>query len=443
MTGRIFISYRRADSQYATDRIYERLEAHFGSENVFMDIDDIPLGVNFRVYIDQQVSTSDIVLAVIGDHWLDSTDPEGNLRLQNPSDFVRLEIEAALKQGIKLIPLFIGGVQAVPESKLPESLQELPMLNATRIRRGKDFLPDVDRLIRGIERINADQAAQRAQNKAALAELNDSAAEIINRLNTFEALMIQDMRKRTQLEKEAQQLKERVREHLGDPKKQLRVDVGLFREQVEKLQDNLMELALQIEERKQTRALEEQRSAAQKQAEERAERERLAKNIAKKKIREKEIAEADRIAREKVEADRIEREKAEAERRAREKVEAERKAKEIAEKKRKAKEIAEAERIAKQKAEAERKARQKAEAQRKAKESAERAAQRREQLAQLKASVGKVPIWAWAAVAVVVLGIIFGPMVWNGITSIVSSSQTPDFVKTWQTYIDENPPDFE
>ena len=84
MTGRIFISYRRADSQYATDRIYEKLAAQFGADRVFMDIDDIPLGVNFRDYIDQQVSTSDIVLAVIGDHWLTAADADGNLRLHNP-----------------------------------------------------------------------------------------------------------------------------------------------------------------------------------------------------------------------------------------------------------------------------------------------------------------------------------------------------------------------
>ena len=170
MTGRIFISYRRSDSQFATDRIYERLAEKFGARRVFMDIDDIPLGVNFQEYIDQQVSTSDVVLAVIGEHWLDSTDQDGNLRLHNPSDFVRLELEAALNQGIKLIPVFIGGVQAIPASKLPESLQVLPMLNATRIRRGPDFLPDVDRLIRGIERVREDQAAtvekERTRRKA-------------------------------------------------------------------------------------------------------------------------------------------------------------------------------------------------------------------------------------------------------------------------------------
>ena len=151
MTGRIFISYRRADSQYATDHIYEKLVAHFGPGSVFMDIDAIPLGVNFRDYIDQQIATSDIVLAVIGDHWLNAVDEKGEPRLHNPNDFVRLEIEAALKQSIKLIPIYIGSVQNIPAKKLPKSLADLPMLNATQIRRGNDFNPDVEKLIRGLE----------------------------------------------------------------------------------------------------------------------------------------------------------------------------------------------------------------------------------------------------------------------------------------------------
>lgn len=251
MTGRIFISYRRSDSQYATDRIYDRLSSHFGSDRVFMDIDNIPLGVNFREYIDQQISTSDIVLTVIGDHWLNAVDPKGQPRLQNPSDFVRLEIEAALKLGITLIPVFIGGVEALPANSLPDNLKELSMLNATRIRRGDDFLPDVDRLIRGIEHIEKQQTAQREENKAGLQEIEHSATEILSRLSAFEVVLIQEMRKRTQLEKEAQTIAAIAQEHLKDSRKQLRVDIAEYQIQIDKLQDNLTKLALQIEARKQ------------------------------------------------------------------------------------------------------------------------------------------------------------------------------------------------
>lgn len=258
MQGRIFISYRRADSQYATDRIYERLTAAFGAEAVFMDIDNIPLGVNFRDYIDQQVSTSSVVLAVIGDRWLDAVDAEGNRRLENPSDFVRLELEAALQQGIKLIPVFLGDVKAVPGHKLPKSLQELPMLNATRIRSGHDFLPDLDRLIRGIEHISKEQDARREKNKAALAELKASASEIKQQLAQVEALMIQETRKRTRLEKQAQKIEAQVDDSLLDPGKTLLVDVEAFQQEVDKLTEGLYELALQVEARKQGHVIEDE-----------------------------------------------------------------------------------------------------------------------------------------------------------------------------------------
>jgi hypothetical protein len=258
MIGRIFISYRRADSQYATDRIYERLVAAFGEGTVFMDIDDIPLGVNFRDYIDQQVSTSSIVIAVIGDHWLDSRESDGNPRLHNPSDFVRLELEATLRQGIKLVPVFIGDVKALPAKKLPNSLQELPMLNATRIRRGQDFLPDVDRLIRGIEHISEEQDTLRDRNKAALKDLKQSASEIQRQLSQFEALMIQEMRLRTRLEKQAQNIEAQVSDSLSQPGRMLLVDISAYRQEIEKLTEGLNELALQIEARKQGLVIEEE-----------------------------------------------------------------------------------------------------------------------------------------------------------------------------------------
>ena len=136
-------------------------------------------------------------------------------------------------------------------------MQDLPMLNATRIRRGTDFLPDVDRLIRGIIRINEEQAATREANKAALAALKQSAAEIKSQLSSFEAVMIQEMRTRTRLEDEVRRLEELVVEHLADPAKQLRVDVRQYRQQIDTLRERLLELSLQIEARKQGIPIEE------------------------------------------------------------------------------------------------------------------------------------------------------------------------------------------
>jgi len=251
LAGRIFMSYRRTDSQYATDHIYEQLVKHFGDGRVFMDIDAIPLGVNFRDYIDEQISTSEIVLAIIGDHWLNAVDENGELRLHNPHDFVRLEIEAALKQGIKLIPIYIGNVQNISVKKLPKSLADLPLLNATQIRRGNDFYSDVNKLIRGLEQILQEQAERREENISALSGLKDTVGEITTRLTGIEASLIQEMRKRTQLERDAQHLSEQITGLLKDPAKQLRADPLSFRDQIERLQDNMIELVIQVEARKQ------------------------------------------------------------------------------------------------------------------------------------------------------------------------------------------------
>lgn len=228
MTGRIFISYRRNDSQYATDRIYERLAAHFGVGGVFMDIDDIPMGVNFRDYIDEQIGTSDIVIAIIGDHWLNARDQDGNLRLQNPNDFVRLEIEAAIKQNIRLIPVFIGGVQSLPEKKLPDSLKPLNLINATRIRRSKDFLPDVDKLIKGIEKIHAHQTRTRIKNQKYLSGLNSSIEETIEQSHLFEKLTLDEETEIREILEEFQKVSSSLKTILSDEELQLRLDLNTY-----------------------------------------------------------------------------------------------------------------------------------------------------------------------------------------------------------------------
>ena len=269
MTGRIFISYRRVDSQYATDQIYDQLVRHFGVGCVFMDIDTIPLGVNFREYIDQQVSTSDIVLAVIGDHWLSATDPDGNPRLDNPNDFVRLEIEAALKQDIKLIPLFIGGVQALPASRLPESMRELPMLNATRIRRSTDFIPDIERLVRALDNIRAEQASTREKHKAALIDVQNNIPALTEKLIDLRELSTRQKRLQKQLEDQIEDFSEKIADLLSSPAHHLRLNIDQIEADLESFEDDIFNLSLKIEEDRETEQL-----AAAKIAREKAEEER-------------------------------------------------------------------------------------------------------------------------------------------------------------------------
>ena len=94
---KIFISYRREDSIGIAGRIYDRLCLKFGRESVFMDVDAIPLGVDFRQHLTDAVGQCDILLAVIGERWLTIAD-HGHRRLDNPADFVRIEIETALQR---------------------------------------------------------------------------------------------------------------------------------------------------------------------------------------------------------------------------------------------------------------------------------------------------------------------------------------------------------
>ncbi len=152
ITRRIFVSYRRDDSAAMTGRVYDRLEARYGRDFVFMDIDTVPIGIDFRDYIDQSLNAIDVVLVVIGDLWLGITD-EGGRRLDNPQDNVRLEIEAALRRRIPVVPLLVGGAPVPKPDQLPESIKDLSYRNALKIDQGLDFHNHVDRLIAGLDRL--------------------------------------------------------------------------------------------------------------------------------------------------------------------------------------------------------------------------------------------------------------------------------------------------
>ncbi len=146
---RVFLSYRREDSQDVTGRIFDRLGAHFGRDHVFMDVDTIPVGVDFRAHLHQWVSSCDVVVVVIGEDWV--TEP----RLADPADFVRVEVEAALSRGIPVIPVLVGRAAMPEPAQLPDTMQALAYRNATEVRSGRDFHDHVTRLINGIERVLA------------------------------------------------------------------------------------------------------------------------------------------------------------------------------------------------------------------------------------------------------------------------------------------------
>ncbi len=149
---KIFISYRRQDSADVTGRIYDRLRDAFDKDGLFKDVDNIPFGVDFRVHLDHEVGQCDVMLAVIGRNWLNIADDNNKRRLEDPTDFVRIEIESALKRQIPVVPLLAHGISMPTADELPESIRELAFRNATQVRADPDFHKDMDRLISGIKK---------------------------------------------------------------------------------------------------------------------------------------------------------------------------------------------------------------------------------------------------------------------------------------------------
>ncbi len=145
----IFISYRRDDSEDVCGRIYDRLSNAFS--NVFKDTEGIPPGVDFRFELERAVAACDVMLVIIGKHW-DAA--KHKKRLNNPDDFVRIEIETALKREIPVIPVFVHRRVKMPDrSQLPDSLDLLTYRNARQARPDPDFHRDLDSLIEDIQEI--------------------------------------------------------------------------------------------------------------------------------------------------------------------------------------------------------------------------------------------------------------------------------------------------
>lgn len=144
---KIFISYRRADSQETTDRLHDQMTVHFGDGNVFQDVDNIPFGVDFRKYLQAEIAKCDVVLVIIGTEW---TRIMGE-RAHEPNDFVRIEVESALRLGKLIVPVTIRGVGMPNPSDLPESIRDICWLNAARVRPNPDFRNDCRRLADGIK----------------------------------------------------------------------------------------------------------------------------------------------------------------------------------------------------------------------------------------------------------------------------------------------------
>ena len=160
----VFVSYRRDDSPDATDRLTIELRRELGADSVFLDIDDIEIGARFARVVEEWVGRCDVLLAVIGPDWLDARDDEGGRRLDDPSDYVRLEIEAALRRDIRVVPVLMNGARLPKRDQLPQTLAPLVEYNAIELTR-RHWDIDVDELIAGLQRLADPPAADAAQRR--------------------------------------------------------------------------------------------------------------------------------------------------------------------------------------------------------------------------------------------------------------------------------------
>jgi hypothetical protein len=149
-TGRIFISYRREETAYPAGWLFDRLADHFGAAQIFKDVDSIQLGDDFVQVINRAVGSCDVLLALIGDQWLTITDSHGRRRLEDPNDFVRLEIEAALKRNVRIIPILVDGASIPRVDELPAGLTGLVRRQALEVSPSR-FEYDTSRLLKVLD----------------------------------------------------------------------------------------------------------------------------------------------------------------------------------------------------------------------------------------------------------------------------------------------------
>jgi hypothetical protein len=151
---KVFISYRRSDSKPASFMIAGGLKSKLGESEVFIDRKNIPGGTEFRKEIKQAISECKVVLAIMGDTWLDvrEKDQPARRRLDNPEDLVRLELEMALESGRHINPVLVDEAKVPDKNDLPAKLMGLPDKNAVRFR-SEEWELSIAELVAAIEEL--------------------------------------------------------------------------------------------------------------------------------------------------------------------------------------------------------------------------------------------------------------------------------------------------
>ena len=179
MTHKIFLSYRRGDTGWLAHALFGRLERAFSTESLFMDVEGgIKAGQDFVRVIGEQVSACDAMLVLIGPNWLTVTDDAGRRRLDDPEDFVRIEVESALRFGKRVIPVLVQRTEMPRADGLPEPLKALARRNAVGLTQER-FNADAQGLIKALQDAltEVEEARHRAATEATAARQRRAAEQ--------------------------------------------------------------------------------------------------------------------------------------------------------------------------------------------------------------------------------------------------------------------------
>jgi hypothetical protein len=172
LPGRIFISYRRQETAWPARELYDVLVKHFPAEEVFKDVDNIDPGDDFVERVAAAVGSCDVLLVLIGPQWLTISDENGHRRLDNPEDYVRLEIETALTRNIRVIPILVDEARIPRANELPATLAPLVRRNAVEIN---PITFDTKRLIATVRKTLEQEFARRQAEEQARREAEEQA----------------------------------------------------------------------------------------------------------------------------------------------------------------------------------------------------------------------------------------------------------------------------
>jgi len=146
----VFISYRRENTAGEARALFNDLVARLGEDSVFMDVDSIALGRDFRSVLQETTASCDLMLVLIGRNWADAKDEVGRVRLENPADYVRLEIEAALKRDIAVTPVLVQGAHMPGPEDLPAEIRDLAYRNGFELSHNR-WESDVGEMARRLD----------------------------------------------------------------------------------------------------------------------------------------------------------------------------------------------------------------------------------------------------------------------------------------------------